>query len=103
MSRITVNSEKARTLRAPEVKAECRRRILAIMSEDEQRNTLAAGQAATMQHGPDPAKWPKKQRDRQFKAMTAWAEIERLRARSNEVEAMEPIPAYLGDDALWAT
>lgn len=84
------------------VKAECRRRILAIMSEDRQRNTLAAGQAATMQYGADPDGWPAELRQRQAEAMAAWAEIERLRARSDEIELMEPVPADITDDALWA-
>lgn len=83
------------------VKAECRRRILLIMTEDQQRNTLAAGQAAMMEHGTDPAGWPSDLQERQTAALTAWAEIERLRARSNAIEAMELIPADLVDDALW--
>lgn len=85
-----------------QVKAECRRRILAIMTEDQQRNTLAAGQAATMQYGADPSNWPPELQSRQATAMAAWAEIERLRARSNEIEAMNPIPDELTGDALWA-
>src|SRR5690606_20743639 len=86
-----------------EVKAEARRRIIAIMDEDKQRNTLAAGMEATMQYGADPANWPPEMQVRQAAAMTAWAEIERLRARSNEIELMDPLPADIGDDALWAT
>mgnify|MGYP000559837204 CR=1 FL=1 len=86
------------------IKAECRRRILLIMSEDQQRNTLAAGQAATMQYGADPANWPTALQTRQAGALAAWAEIERLRARSNEIEAMDPLPGgnELTNDALWA-
>lgn len=87
---------------AVQVKAECQRRILAVMPEYAQRNTLAAGQAAVMQYGADPADWPPELQARQQAAMQAWAEIERLRARSNEIEAMDPIPADLTDDALWA-
>lgn len=87
---------------AAEVKAECRRRILAIMSEDQQRNTLAAGQAATMQYGADPTYWPTDLQERQAAAMAAWAEIERLRARSNEIELMDPIPEDITAEALWA-
>ncbi len=85
------------------VKAECRRRILLIMSEDQQRNTLAAGQAAVMQHGPDPANWPEPLQQRQEAAMSAWSEIERLRARSNEIELMEPMPADVSDNELWGS
>ena len=84
-----------------EVKAECRRRILAIMTEDQQRNTLAVGQAATMQFGADPANWPADLQARQAVALAAWAEIERLRQLSNEIEEMEPMPADISSDELW--
>ena len=87
---------------AAQVKAECRRRILLIMTEDQQRNTLAAGQAATMTYGADPTSWPPDLQARQAAAMGAWSEIERLRARSDEIEAMEPIPPDITSDALWA-
>lgn len=84
-----------------DVKAECRRRIILIMTEDQQRNTLAAGQAATMQYGADPSNWPPELQARQAGALAAWAEIERLRARSNEIELMEPMPADVTTDDLW--
>lgn len=83
------------------IKNECRRRILLVMSEENQRNTLAAGQAAMMQYGTDPADWPEDLRIRQQAAMTAWAEIERLRARSNEIEQLDPIPTDFTNDELW--
>lgn len=82
------------------IKAECRRRILLVMTEDQQRNTLAAGQAAMMEYGSDPSAWPVDLQNRQNAAMIAWVEIERLRARSNEIETMNPIPDVL-DDELW--
>lgn len=84
-----------------QVKAECRRRILLIMTEDQQRNTLAAGQAAMMDYGADPSTWPSELQRRQAAAVAAWAEIERLRARSNEIEALDPLPADIRDDGLW--
>lgn len=84
------------------VKAECRRRILLMMTEDQQRNTLAAGQAAVMQYGADPSLWPEELQQRQAAAMLAWTEIERLRSRSNQIELMDPIPADIVDDSLWA-
>lgn len=84
------------------IKAEARRRILLVMTEDQQRNTLAAGQAAMMEFGPDPSNWPEDLRARHAAAILAWAEIERLRARSNVIEALTPMPADLTDDALWA-
>lgn len=86
---------------APGIKAECRRRILLIMTEDQQRNALAAGQAAVMQYGADPANWPPQLQQRQSAIMGAWAEIERLRSRSDKIEAMEPIPTDYTDDDLW--
>jgi len=88
-----------------DVKAECRRRILLIMTEDQQRNALAAGQAAMMEHGVDPATWPPELQDRQSVALAAWQEISRLRARSNEIEAMDPVPDgnYLGSDETWSS
>lgn len=82
------------------IKNECRRRILLIMTEDQQRNTLAAGQAAIMQYGYDPSNWPPELAARHSDAMNAWAEIERLRDRSNEIENMSPIPD-LSDDEVW--
>lgn len=85
-----------------EIKAEARRRILLIMTEDQQRNTLAAGQAAVMQYGSNPVDWPAELQERQLSAMAAWAEIERLRARSNEIEQMDPIPTDMSDDHLWS-
>lgn len=84
-----------------EIKAECRRRILLIMDEDQQRNALAAGQAATMQFGADPTRWPSELQARQAAAMAAWTEIERLRARSNEIEKLEILPGSISADRLW--
>lgn len=84
------------------IKAEARRRIIAIMNEDKQRNTLAAGLEAAMTYGADPVNWPPDLQQRQAEAMTAWAEIERLRARSDAIELMDPIPADITDDGLWS-
>lgn len=92
------------TLRQPsidDVKGECRRRILAIMTEDQQRNTLAAGQAAIMEYGANPSSWPVELQERHAYALSAWAEIERLRSRSNTIEGMSPIPADISNDEHW--
>lgn len=91
----------ARPNHAGAVKAECRRRILRILNEDQQRNTPAAGLAATMQYGADPANWPVELQRRQGEALAAWVEIERLRDRSDEIEAMIPAPNDLSSDVLW--
>jgi len=92
----------ARAQLVAKIKAECRRRILLIMTEDQQRNTLAAGQAAAMEHGNNPAGWPPELQARQAAAMMAWQEIGRLRTRSNLIEAMEPSPVDISDNTLWA-
>ncbi|MFC3704459.1 hypothetical protein ACFOOL_06800 [Devosia honganensis] len=84
-----------------DIKAEARRRIIAVMNEDKQRNTLAAGLEATMTYGADPANWPPDLQQRQADAMAAWAEIERLRTRSDEIELMDPLPEDVTDDGLW--
>lgn len=65
------------------IKAECRRRILAVMNEDHQRNSLADALFGSEDYSEE------------------WAEIRRLRSRSNEIEQMDPLPADLKDDALW--
>lgn len=92
----------ARTGQITAIKAEARRRILLIMNEDKQRNTLAAGMDATMTYGADPANWPTELQQRQAEAMVAWAEIERLRTRSDQIEMMEPLPVDVTDDGLWS-
>jgi len=47
------------------------------MTEDQQRNILADGQAAMMQFRSDPAPWPSKLRQRQVQFMADWSEVER--------------------------
>ena len=54
-----------------------------------------------MEFGTDPEAWPPELQTRQSAAMAAWAEIERLRARSNAIKAMDPMPADIGHDGLW--
>ena len=92
----------ARQIAIRSIKSECERRILAVMSEHRQRNTLAAGQAATMQYGADPTNWPADLQALQATALAEWAEIERLRSRSNEIEAMDPMPSDVASDELWS-
>lgn len=92
----------ARLAKIAEVKAECNRRVIAIMPEHHQRNTLAAGLMAVTQYGQDLASWPADEKARHDAAMIKWAEIERLRARSDLIEAMRPIPADFADDGYWA-
>lgn len=67
---------------ATDVKLEARRRILARYPEWKQLNIIRAG-------GDDLAK------------MTAW--IDAMRAASDALEAMSPIPADYADDSHWPT
>ena len=62
------------------VKAEAQRRILEAVPEWRQRNALAAGQA---------------------EAAAAWAPINAIRAASDALEAMDPIPADYAADHHW--
>lgn len=83
------------------VKVEAARRIEAIMPDYKQRNVMAWGLETMMAHGPDPANWPPELQAVNDAAQTAWAAIKAIRARSDEIEAMEPIPADFRNDAYW--
>lgn len=83
------------------IKSEARRRILLVMSEDQQRNALAATQAATLNYGTDPETWPNEARERQESILADWAEIERIRKRSNELEQIQ-ITVPITTDDLWS-
>jgi len=84
-----------------EVKAEAERRIVAVCPEWRQRNLTARAVELTMQvaggatlDAGEQAEWDA--------GLPVWQEIKRLRARSDEIEAMDPIPADFRDDAYWA-
>lgn len=91
----------APVISADEVKAEAERRILAIMPEHKQRNSLALGMEMSMEYGSDPANWPAAEQAIQTQVMTAWAAIKAIRAASNTLEAMDPIPADFRADSYW--
>lgn len=84
-----------------DIKAEARRRITAVMTEDQQRNALASAQSAMLQYGPDMSEWPEEFRARQRIANAAWAQIERIRSRSNELELI-PITVPITTEDLWS-
>lgn len=87
---------------ADDVRAEAERRILEIMPAHQQRNSLALGMEMSMAHGPDPANWPAEQQAIHAQVMAAWAAIKALRAASNIIEAMDPIPADFRDNSYWS-
>jgi len=68
-----VDAADAQTQLAPQVKAECERRILAIMPEWRQRNTIADLTS-------DDA-------DTKAAAAVEWAKVTALRTKSNQIEA----------------
>ncbi len=90
-----VDADEAQTLLTPHVKAECERRILAIMPAWKQRNTIAdlwSDDAAI-----------------EAAAAVEWAKVTALRTKSNEIEASiasmsdEQILSFdATDDAHWS-
>lgn len=85
-----------------DVKAEAGRRIEAIMPDYKQRNVMAWGLETMMAYGPDPADWPAPLQEVNNQAQAAWAAIKAIRVCSDEIEAMDPIPADFRDDSYWA-
>lgn len=86
-----------------DVKAEAARRILAIMPDYQQRNALAMFAEAAQLHGPDPANWPPELQAVNADVMAKWAAIKAIRQRSDEIEAMQPVPADFRSDEHWET
>jgi len=86
---------------AGDVKAEAERRILAIMPEYRQRNTLALFAEAVLKYGADPANWPADLQSANQQAMAVWEAIKAIRSRSDEIEQMTPIPADFAADQNW--
>lgn len=84
-----------------DVKAEAARRIEAIMPDYKQRNVMAWGLETMMIYGADPTGWPSDLQAVNNQAQAAWAAIKAIRTRSDEIEAMDPIPADFREDAYW--
>lgn len=85
-----------------DVKREAERRILAVMPEYQQRNALALFAETVQTHGVDPANWPGPLQATNAAIMGAWGAIKAIRAKSDAIEAMDPIPADFTADAHWA-
>lgn len=86
---------------AQDVKAEAHRRIEAIMPSFKQRNALALGIETVMTYGADPANWPEDLQQVNAAMMDKWTIIKAIRSRSDEIEAMNPIPADFCEDSYW--
>jgi len=87
---------------ASDVKAEAARRILTIMPEYKQRNSLAMFAEAVQNYGSDPAGWPSDLQAVNRQAMMAWGAIKAIRAKSNIMDAADPIPPDFTDDKYWS-
>lgn len=85
-----------------DVKAEAGRRIEAILPDYKQRNVLAFGLEAVMTYGPDPADWPVQLQAVNADMQAKWAVIKAIRVRSDEIEAIDPVPPNFADDGFWA-
>jgi hypothetical protein len=100
MTIISINSAKAAPSVAA-VKAEAGRRIDAVLPDYKQRNVMAWGLETIMAYGIDPADWPAPLQAINSQAQAAWAAIKEIRAKSDEIEAMDPIPADFRNDSYW--
>ena len=83
---------------ADDVKAEAMRRILALCPEWRQRN-LTARAAELADKGRD--NWTAEELAEWSAGAAVWAQIKALRAASDVIEAMDPIPADYTADSRW--
>lgn len=86
---------------AAEVKIEAGRRIESILPDYKQRNVLAFGLETMMTYGADPLQWPEPLQQVNADMQAKWEAIKAIRIRSDEIEAMDPIPADFRDDKHW--
>ena len=82
-----------------QVKAEASRRILEIMPEWKQRNTLAR---ATILAEKKRENWTAEEKAAWDAGEADWARIEAIRAASNEIENKDPIPSDFRKDSYWS-
>lgn len=80
------------------VKAEAHRRIVAICPEYKQRNLTA--QAVLLAHKGSDA-WTSAEAQAWADGEAIWTRIEAIRAASNQIEAMDPIPDDFTADSYW--
>lgn len=98
----SVSPYAAPPLTIDEVKAEAHRRIVAVMPEHKQRNLTALALETMQEHGTNPALWPAGLKAINDVAKAKWGQIKDLRTKSDEIEAMNPIPNDFTDDSYWA-
>lgn len=85
---------------ADQVKAEAERRILAIVPAWKQRNLTA--QAAILAKIGE-VNWTTEQAAAWAAGEAVWGAVAAIRAASDVIEAMNPIPQNYTDDSYWAT
>jgi hypothetical protein len=85
---------------AGQVKAEARRRILARFPEWRQANMTAQG-VELLNIRVAVGSWTQAQAQEAAALFAAWDWIKAVRAASDAIEALEPIPADLADDGYW--
>lgn len=86
------------TVTAEDVKAEAMRRILAVAPEWKQRNLTA--QAAILAKIGE-ANWTTEQAAAWAAGEAVWSAVAAIRAASDVIEALDPIPQDYADDARW--
>ena len=84
-----------------QIKTEAQRRIFEIMPAWKQTNTIAMAVQATTQYGADIPSWPNVLQAKVALANTAWGLIEATREKSDQIEAMDPIPTDFTADKWW--
>lgn len=89
-----------RALSVAGIKKEAARRILAILPEWKQRN-LTAQAAVLSEKGR--ANWTDAEADAWDAGAAIWAEVSGIRAASNDLEALDPIPDDYTDNKYWTT
>lgn len=80
------------------VKREAQRRILAIVPAWKQRNLLAQ---ATILAKKGEANWTAQEQAAWAAGEAIWTQVAAIRAASDVIEALDPIPTDFDDDARW--
>lgn len=80
------------------IKSEAARRIVAVVPEWKQRNLIAQ---ATQLLAKGRSNWSDAEKAAWAAGDAVWRRVAAIRARSDEIEAMDPLPADVTNDDLW--
>ncbi len=86
---------------AAQIKTEAYRRIVAIAPEWKQRNMTAAG-VAMLSKLIDGGTLTAEELAAKAEYFDIWTQIDAIRSKSNEIEALDPIPVDYTDDIYWS-